>query len=84
MDQYQEMQATLKGEDGPVETLAEALPREMARVREVLGHYREIGPAGMFGAAMIEQDLRAADRAVMSGDVVAMLRILKTLQSITG
>ena len=84
MDQYQEMQATLKGEDGPAETLAEALPREMARVREVLGHYREIGPAGMFGAAMIEQDLRAADRAVMSGDVVAMLRSLKTLQGITG
>lgn len=65
-------------------TLAEALPIEMARVREVLGHYREIGPAGMFGAAMIEQDLRAADRAVMSGDVVAMLRSLKTLQGITG
>lgn len=84
MDQYQEMQATLKGEDGPAETLADALPREMARVREVLGHYREIGPAGRFGAAMIEQDLRAADRAVMSGDVVAMLRSLKTLQGITG
>jgi len=66
------------------ETLADALPKEMARVREVLGHYREIGPAGMFGAAMIEQDLRAADRAVMSGDVVAMLRSLKTLQGITG
>ena len=66
------------------ETLAEALPQEMARVREVLGHYKEIGPAGMFGAAMIEQDLRAADRAVMAGDVVAMLRSLKTLQGITG
>lgn len=67
-----------------VETLADALPKEMARVREVLGHYREIGAAGMFGAAMIEQDLRAADRAVMSGDVVAMLRSLKTLQGIKG
>lgn len=66
------------------ETLADALPKEMARVREVLGHYREIGPAGAFGAAMIEQDLRAADRAVMSGDVVAMLRSMKTLQGITG
>ena len=66
------------------ETLADALPKEMARVRDVLGHYREIGPTGMFGAAMIEQDLRAADRAVMSGDVVAMLRSLKTLQGITG
>jgi hypothetical protein len=66
------------------ETLADALPKEMARVREVLGHYREIGPPGMFGAAMIEQDLRAADTAVMSGDVVAMLRSLKTLQGIAG
>jgi hypothetical protein len=54
----------------------------MARVREVLGHYKEIGPAGMFGAAFIEQDLRAADAAVISGDVVAMLRALKTLKQI--
>lgn len=84
MDEYQEMIATQRGDDGPAETLGDALPKEMARVREVLGHYREIGPAGMFGAAMIEQDLRAADRAVMSGDVVAMLCSLKTLQGITG
>ena len=33
-----------------VETLGDALPKEMARVRDVLGHYKEIGPAGMFGA----------------------------------
>lgn len=66
------------------ETLADALPKEMARVREVLGHYREIGPAGRIGAAFIEQDLRAADQAVMSGDVVAMLRSLETLRGITG
>jgi hypothetical protein len=65
-----------------VETLGDALPKEMARVREVLGHYKEIGPAGIFGAAMIEQDLRAADAAVMSGDVVAMLKSYKTLQAI--
>lgn len=67
-----------------VTTLADALPAEMARVREVLGHYREIGAAGMFGAAMIEQDLRAADRAVMSGDVVAMIRALEVLRGIEG
>ena len=48
-----------------VETLGDALPKEMARVREV-----------------IEQDLRAADAAVMSGDVVAMLKAYKTLQAI--
>lgn len=67
-----------------VTTIADALPAEMARVRKVLGHYHEIGPAGMFGAAMIEQDLRAADRAVMSGDVVAMIRALEVLRGIKG
>lgn len=65
-----------------METLAEALPKEQARVREVLGHYKEIGPAGAFGAAMIEHDLRTADAAVMSGDVVAMLRAFETLKQI--
>jgi hypothetical protein len=67
-----------------VNTIADALPKEMARVREVLGHYREIGPAVAIGAHFIEQDLRAADQAVMSGDVVAMLRSLETLRGITG
>lgn len=65
-----------------METLGEALPKEQARVREVLGHYKEIGPAGAFGAAMIEQSLQQADRAVMSGDVVAMMAAYKDLQEI--
>ena len=64
------------------ESLAEALPEEMARVREVLGYYQEIGPAGMFGALFIEADLRAADRAVMSGDVVEMLKAYAKLKEI--
>jgi hypothetical protein len=45
-----------------IRSLAEALPQEMARVRVILGHYREIGPVGMFGAAFIEADLREADQ----------------------
>ena len=65
-------------------SLAEALPDEMARVRVVLGHYQEIGPAGMFGAAFIEQDLREADQAVISGDIVRMVRSYKKLQEIKG
>jgi len=47
-----------------------------------LGYYKEIGPAGMIGAAFIEQDLRTADAAVMSGDVVAMLRAFEALKQI--
>jgi hypothetical protein len=65
------------------ETLADALPKEMARVREVLGHYKELGPVGAYGAFFIENDLRAADQASASGDVVAMLTALAVLRSIT-
>jgi hypothetical protein len=65
-------------------SLAEALPLEMARVREVLGQYKAIGPAGMFGAAFIEADLREADQAVMSGDVVRMIRVFEKLKGIEG
>jgi len=67
-----------------VETLADALPKEMARVRVVLGHYKEIGTAGAIGAAFIENDLRNADRASASGGVVAMLDALVTLRGIKG
>lgn len=65
-----------------MDTLGDKLPEEMARVRAVLGYYKEIGPAGMFGAAMIEQSLRAADKAVMSGDLVAMISAYQDLKEI--
>lgn len=67
-----------------VESLATAFPKEQARVREILGHFKEIGPAGMFGAAFIEQDLREADAAAVSGDVVRMLRAFQKLKEIEG
>ena len=63
-------------------TLAEALPIEQARVRVVLGHYKELGPVGAIGAMFIEQDLQKADKAVMSGDIVQMLEALNTLKGI--
>lgn len=65
-----------------METLGDALPKEQARVREVLGIYKSIGPAGTFAAMLIEQDLQAADRAVISGDLVSMLRAYEKLKSI--
>lgn len=64
----------------PTETLAEALPREQARVRALMPAYREIGPPGAFALMMMERSLQAADQAVMSGDVVAMMQALKDLQ----
>jgi len=44
----------------------------------------EIGPAGMFGAASIERDLQSADKAVMSGDAVSMLKAHNKLKEIIG
>lgn len=63
-------------------SLAEQLPVEQARVRKVLGYYQEIGHAGAIGAMLIEHSLQAADRAVMSGDVVAMIQAYNDLKEI--
>jgi len=54
-------------------SLADALPAEQERVRELLVEYEKIGPSGAFGALLIRQKLKEADAAVMSGDVVRML-----------
>ena len=63
-------------------TLGEAFPIEQARVREILGYYKEIGPAGAFGALMIEQVLQRADKAVVEQDIVAMTRVYKEMLEI--
>ena len=61
-------------------TLAEEYPKEQGRIRELLSRYREIGPAGIFGAAVIEQTLREADEAAMSEDLVRMLRAFESMK----
>ena len=62
-----------------MESLAEALPKEQKRVREVLSYYKEIGPAGQLGAIMIESALQHADKATTSGDVIQMIKAYKAL-----
>lgn len=64
-----------------VDTLADALPREMARVRDnVLPAYIEIGPPGMFASALMRKDLDDAAKAMMSGDTIEMLRVYESLK----
>jgi hypothetical protein len=48
-------------------------PKEQERVRDLIAQYRAI-PQGAFGAAMLEDVLRRADEAAISGDIVAILR----------
>ncbi|MFA6143098.1 MAG: hypothetical protein WC738_07395 [Candidatus Omnitrophota bacterium] len=68
-----------------MEALGEALPKEQARVRELIIQYRDpmLNGAGMFAAAIMEQSLRNADQAVMGGGCIAMVEAYKDLQGYT-
>lgn len=62
-------------------TLGEALPKEIARVRdEVMPAYLEIGPAGALAWTMMRSDLDRASRAMIAGDVVEMLKVYQDLK----
>ena len=62
-------------------TLAEALPREMARVRDqVMPAYIAIGPPGSFALHMMRMELDIAAAAMMNGDTVTMLRVYESLK----
>ena len=66
-------------------SLAEALPKEIARVRdEVLPAYLEIGVAGTFAATMIRQTLDKASKVMIEGDVVTMIQVYEELKEING
>lgn len=63
------------------DTLGDALPKEMARVRdEVIPPYLECGPSAIFALTMMRRDLDAAAKAMAEGDVVAMLRAYEALK----
>lgn len=57
-----------------METLGTALPKEMARIRDVvMPAYQEIGPAGGFALAFMRRDLDMATAALAEGDLPAMI-----------
>lgn len=63
------------------DTVGDALPREMARIRDVvIPAYQSIGPAGGFAIAMMKQDLDRAAVAMAHGDVIGMIAALKSLR----
>lgn len=64
-----------------VDTLGDALPREITRVRDVLiPAYLECGAVGLFAVTMMRQQLDDASKAMIEGDVVGMLRVYKALK----
>ena len=76
------MKPSTTPDDAPTESksLGELYPIEQARCRELLTEYKAIGPAGIFGYAMISEVLRRADAAAISGDTVEMLRCYEAMK----
>lgn len=62
-----------------ISTLGEALPKEMARVRELLPIYDQI-PTGVFAAQMMRADLDRAAKALAQGDLASMIRVYESLK----
>ena len=63
------------------ESLGEALPREIARVRdEVIPEYIAIGAPGQLAVMMMRAELDAASKAMTEGDTVAMIRLYNSLK----
>ncbi len=62
------------------DSLGEALPREMTRVRGLIELYRSIGPEGNFAIMLMNRALDEAQKALAEGDVVAMIRIYQELK----
>ncbi len=62
-------------------TLGEALPLEIARVRDtIMPAYLEIGAAGAPALFLMRASLDRASKAMIEGDAVAMLHCLEDLR----
>ena len=59
-----------------------ALIKEQARVRNILEHYKQVGPPGLKGAAKIEQSLKRADKSFISRNVEEMTAAYEELRGI--
>lgn len=64
-------------------TLGDALPKEMARVRDHVLPFYTPEVNGQFAAAMMRHALDEAAKALAEGDVIAMLRAYETLKGFT-
>ena len=66
------------------DSLGEALPREIARVRdEVMPAYQSIGKAGTFALSMMRIALDNAARAMAEGDLPGMMTWYEELKGYT-
>jgi hypothetical protein len=63
------------------ETLGTALPKEIERVQGLIEIYKTISPTtGNFAIALMRNDIRMAQHAMIKGDLISMIRIYKSLK----
>jgi hypothetical protein len=62
--------------------LVEGILEECKRARELADVYKTLGPRGAFALAFIRDAIDSAERALGSGDVVAMLAALTKLRGL--
>lgn len=64
-----------------IDTLGDALPREMARVRdEIMPAYLAIGDSGKPALLLMRAHLDAAAQALAQGDLPQMIRVYEALK----
>lgn len=64
-----------------INTLGDAFPQQLARVRELLTMYQALPiQSGWFGVAALKNVIDRAERAQADGDVVAMLRLYEEMK----
>jgi hypothetical protein len=63
-------------------TLAEELPAELERCRELRDEYKLISTGG-FGVMVIDRAIKQAEKSMAEQDVAAMIRALKELKGIS-
>ena len=62
-----------------MDTLGDALPREIERVQELIKEYESV-PNGNIAASLMKADIKRANEAMISGDIVGMVSAYSALK----
>lgn len=64
---------------GETQTLGDVLPEQIDRVEGLIALYRSV-PNGQFAAALMQQNIDAAHKAMMEGDLAGMIAAYQDLK----
>ena len=62
-----------------IKTIGDVLPEEITRVQGIIAMYKSV-QNGQFAAALMQQDIDAAYKAMMEGDLAGMIAAYQELK----